>query len=87
MLRVLTIHLLRSIDLERAPYVLIGAGVVYLVAFNTVLRDVDILYFDFLVLVAAVGVLFVVRGPERRRLLRFVVAWAADRVVKLSPDR
>jgi hypothetical protein len=64
MFRVLILQRLRRIDKKRAPYVLIGAGIVYLVAFNTVLRDLDVWYFGFLLLVVALCGRFLLRRPR-----------------------
>jgi len=58
----LILQLLRRID--DAPHVLIGAGVVYLVAFNTMLRDLDVWYFGFLLLVAVLCAPFLLRPPK-----------------------
>lgn len=49
----------QRVDKRRAPYVAIAAGVVYLIAFNTVLRTVDVWYFAFMALVLAVCLPFV----------------------------
>jgi len=53
----------RHIDQRRAPYVAIAAGIVYLIAFNTVLRSVNVWYFGFVLLVAALCVPFLFRMP------------------------
>ena len=54
----------RRIDHERLPYVLIAAGVVYLAAFNTVLRGPSPTYFAFVLLVAVLCVPLLLHGPE-----------------------
>ena len=54
----------RRIDHERAPYVTIAAGVVYLVAFNTVLRVPNLAYFGFVLLVAVFCAPVLLRARE-----------------------
>ena len=64
MLAELVKHIDRRIDHERAPYVPIAAGVVYLVAFNTVLRAPNLAYFAFMLLVAVLCVPVLVHARE-----------------------
>jgi hypothetical protein len=59
----LTRRIEQRIDKRRAPYVSIAAGVVYLIAFSTVLRTVDVWYFGFVLLVAVLCVPFLFTAP------------------------
>lgn len=64
MLSALITVLERRINQERAPYVLITAGLVYLAAFNTVLLVIDIRYVGFLLFVPVVCAPPLLRAPE-----------------------
>jgi hypothetical protein len=55
----------RRIDERRAGWALVLAGVVYLIVFNTALRDVDVWYFGFILLVPVLWVAFLLISPAR----------------------
>jgi hypothetical protein len=59
----LTRRIEQRIDQRRAPYVAIAAGVVYLIAFSTVLRTVDVWYVGFVLLVAVLCMPFLFTAP------------------------
>ncbi len=53
----------QRIDKQRAPYVAIAAGTVYLIGFNTVLATVNVWYFGFVLLVAVLSMPFLFTAP------------------------
>ncbi len=62
------------VDGRRTPHVAIAAGVVYLIAFNTVLRRVNALYFGFVLLVAVLCMPFLLTSPAAASRAALVAA-------------